>query len=89
MGTLDKGDIAGTPYVISVKHHKSWRTFEWLDDLKKQMKNAGARDGFIMARRPNRQGFVFILPEETMRHLLDAAYGAGVMDEEALQGEAS
>ena len=78
-GMLDKGDIAGTPYVVSVKHHKSWRTFEWLDDLKKQMKNAGIADGFVMARRPSRQGFIFIVPEQTMAHLLDAAYGAGLV----------
>lgn len=74
-GSKDRGDVAGTPFVVSVKHHRSWRTFEWLDDLKVQMANDKNPYGFIMARRPSRHGFIFIVPEETMRHLLEGSYG--------------
>lgn len=71
-GSQDKGDVSGTsPFVIEVKHHKAWRVFAWLDELKVEQKNAGEPHGIILARRPNHSGFVAIMPEETLKWFLD------------------
>lgn len=75
-GTLDKGDLINVgPYVVSVKHHKAWRCFQWLDELRKMRVNAKESPGFIMARRPHHQGFIFIVPQDVMVNLLDSVYG--------------
>ena len=73
-GNQDKGDVSGAPFVVEVKHHKSWRPGEWLDELRIEQKNAGENHGFILARRPNHTGFVGIVPEETLAHLLDCHF---------------
>ena len=76
-GINDKGDLVNVgPYVVSVKHHKAWRCFSWLDELRKMRSNDGGKPGFIMARRPHHQGFVFIVPGDVMADLLDQVYGA-------------
>ena len=74
-GAKDRGDVAGAPYCIEVKNHKSWRAFEWLDEIKVETKNSGDEYGFILARRPHHQGFIGIIPEDTLAHFLDSIYG--------------
>ena len=73
-GIRDTGDIAGTPYTISVKNAETWVLHKWISEHRKQMDNAGKSLGWIMARR-SRQPFTFIVDEVTMAHLLNAAYG--------------
>ena len=74
-GSQDKGDVSGPPFVVEVKHCKSWRVPQWLDELRAEQKNAGEPFGIILARRPHREGFTAIMSERTLSHLLDSAYG--------------
>ena len=75
MGIRDTGDVAGTPYVVSVKRCESWPIHKWLGDLRKMRANAKGAPGFIAARR-NREEWVYIVPADVMADLFDHIYGA-------------
>jgi hypothetical protein len=81
-GSLDSGDVAGTPFVVSVKRCETFAIHSWLKDLHKMRLNAsfGADEpsplppGFILARR-NRSEWVAIMPASVLSELLDQIYG--------------
>lgn len=73
-GTKDTGDIAGTPYVVSVKRCENWPVHKWLTDLHKMRRNANDEPGFILARR-NRSEWVAIMPVAVLSELLDQIHG--------------
>lgn len=69
-GTLDRGDLTGLPFVVSVKRCESWAVHKWLNELRKMRINAGGLKGVIQARR-SRESWVFLVPEDVMAHLID------------------
>lgn len=71
-GQRDRGDITGLPLTVQVKRCESWSIPLWLRQLEEQVEN-NERPGVLQVRR-NRGPWVFVLPEETMRKLLDRAY---------------
>lgn len=68
-GTRDSGDLTGLPFTVSVKRQESWSVHKWMKELKTQIANNRNKPGFIMARR-NREEWMFLIPEETMKKLL-------------------
>ena len=53
-GTKDQGDISGVPGVcIEVKNCRQWRLAEWVDEMKRETKEAGAQVGVVVVPRSN------------------------------------
>ncbi len=70
-GAKDRGDIAGTPFVIEVKRTERWDITKYLSELAAERANDSNKPGFVMVRR-NRGPWTFIVPEDTMLELLEA-----------------
>lgn len=54
-GAKDKGDIAGIPQtVIEVKAAKRLELAEWIKELEEEVKNANAKNGVLVVKRPRK-----------------------------------
>ncbi len=71
-GTKDRGDIGATSFTIQVKNSERWDIPGWLRELEDQVEN-NERPGILQIRR-NRSPWIFVVPEDTMRKLLNQAY---------------
>lgn len=76
-GVEDKGDIAGWPRVcVEVKSGARIDIAGWLDELAKEIANAGADRGFVAVRpkgKPQPDDWFAVLPLPALLELLDEA----------------
>jgi hypothetical protein len=73
-GALDKGDVTGVPgVVIEVKNHAALDLAGWLNELMREVDNAQARYGAVVAKRRGHGDpaqWYAIMPFETLVRML-------------------
>lgn len=74
-GALDKGDVTGVPgVVLEVKNHAALDLAGWLNELMREVDNAQARYGAVVAKRRGHGDagqWYAIMPFETLVRLLN------------------
>ncbi len=71
-GTRDCGDLTGLPFTVEIKSAERHDIPGWMRELEAEAKHNG-KPGILMVKK-SRTPWIFVLPEATMKELLNQLY---------------